>query len=227
VRDDGVVKALPGLYLSRSYLGLVLELDPALVSSVMVEADSPALYSHSSVKAINVSPLDAELLDVVVRLVRLIDTPQEARFLTPLVMREVIFRLLVGEQGSRLRYVTGVGGNPQRIVEAITRLHQEYDQPLRMEEVARKLGMSVSSFHHHFKEVTGMSPLQFQKHLRLQEARRLMLGEHLDATSAGSRVGYDDTSHFNREYKSLFGVPPRRDVERLRTTNWQNGDLIP
>lgn len=207
-----IIEASP----EQPYLGLVLKLDPALVSSVMVEADFPALYSQSSVKAINVSPLDAGLLDAVVRLVRLTDTPKEARFLTPLIKREIIYRLLVGEQSSRLRYVTGVGGNPQRIAEAIARLHQEFDQPLRMEEMARTLGMSVSSFHHHFKEVTSMSPLQFQKHLRLQEARRLMLGEHLDATSAGARVGYADTAHFNREYKSLFGVPPRRDVERLR-----------
>jgi AraC-like DNA-binding protein len=207
-----IIEASP----ERPYLGLVLTLDPALVSSVMVEADSLALHSQCSVKAINVSPLDAALLDAVVRLVRLIDTPKEARFLAPLITREIIYRLLVGEQSSRLRYVTGAGGNPQRIAEAIARLHQAFDQPLRMEEMARELGMSVSSFHHHFKAVTSMSPLQFQKHLRLQEARRLMLGERLDANSAGYRVGYDDTSHFNREYKSLFGVPPRRDVERLR-----------
>ncbi len=207
-----IIEASP----EQPYLGLVLKLDPALVSSVMAEADSLTLHSQAAVKAINVSPLGAELLDAVVRLVRLIDTPQEARFLAPLIKREIIYRLLVGEQGSRLRYVTGTGSNPQRIAEAIARLHQEFDQPLRMEEMACTLGMSVSSFHHHFKEVTSMSPLQFQKHLRLQEARRLMLGDHLDATSAGSRVGYDDTSHFNREYKSLFGVPPRRDVERLR-----------
>ncbi len=201
----------------------VLTLDPALVSSVITEADSPALQSQSSVKAINVSPLDAELLDAVVRLVRLIDTPKEARFLTPLITREIIYRLLMGEQSSRLRYSLG-RRQPPTHREAIARLHQEFDQPLRMEEMASKLGMSVSSFHHHFKEVTSMSPLQFQKHLRLQEARRLMLGERLDANSAGSRVGYDDTSHFNREYKSLFGVPPRRDVERLRATTWQTGD---
>lgn len=216
-----IIEASP----EQPYLGFVLKLDPALVSAVMVEADSPALHSQSSVKAINVSPLDAALLDAVVRLVRLIDTPKEARFLTPLITREIIYRLLMGEQSSRLRYVTGAGGNPQRIAEAIARLHQEFDQPLRMDEMASKLGMSVSSFHHHFKEVTSMSPLQFQKHLRLQEARRLMLGEHLDATSAGSRVGYDDTSHFNREYKSLFGVPPRRDVERLRKMAIQNDAL--
>lgn len=216
-----IIEASP----EHPYLGLVLKLDPALVSSVMAEADFPTLHRQSSVKAINVSPLGTELLDAVVRLVRLIDTPKEARFLAPLIKREIIYRLLVGEQGSRLRYVTGVGGNSQRITEAIARLHQEFDQPLRMEEMASTLGMSVSSFHHHFKEVTSMSPLQFQKHLRLQEARRLMLGEHLDANHAGSRVGYDDTSHFNREYKSLFGVPPRRDVERLRTVAGQNNAL--
>ncbi len=206
-----IIEASP----EHPYLGFVLTLDPALVSAVMVEADFPALRSQSSVKAINVSPLDAELLDAVVRLVRLIDTPKQARFLVPLITREIIYRLLVGEQSSRLRYVTGAGGNPQRIAEAIARLHQAFDQPLRIEEMARELGMSVSSFHHHFKEVTSMSPLQFQKHLRLQEARRLMLAERLDANSAGARVGYDDTSHFNREYKSLFGVPPRRDIKRL------------
>lgn len=216
-----IIEASP----DQPYLGFLLKLDPALVSAVITEADPPALHSQCSVKAINVSPLDAALLDAVVRLVRLIDAPKEAGFLAPLIKREIIYRLLVGEQSSRLRYVTGVGGNPQRIAEAIARLHQEFDQPLRMEEMASKLGMSVSSFHHHFKEVTSMSPLQFQKHLRLQEARRLMLAERLDANSAGSRVGYDDTSHFNREYKSLFGSPPRRDVEHLREVASKSVDL--
>ena len=93
---------------------------------------------------------------------------------------------------------------------------KEFDQPLRIDDIAQELGMSVSSFHHHFKAVTAMSPLQFQKQIRLQEARRLMLGEGLDAASAGYRVGYNDASHFNREYKRLFGLPPLRDVERLR-----------
>jgi AraC-like DNA-binding protein len=109
-----------------------------------------------------------------------------------------------------------VGSNTQRITEAITRLQNEFNRPLRIEEVARELGMSVSGFHQHFKTLTAMSPLQFLKQLRLQEARRLMLGEGLDAASAGYRVGYDDASYFNREYKKLFGAPPIRDVERLR-----------
>jgi AraC-like DNA-binding protein len=207
-----IVEASP----EQPYLGLLLRLDPALVSSVMVESGYPASHSQSPVKAINVSPLNAELLDAVVRLVRLMDAPQEARFLTPLIIREIIYRLLMGEQGSRLRYVTVLDGNTHRIAEAIARLHQEFDKPLRIEEMAHDLNMSVSSFHHHFKEVTAMSPLQFQKHLRLQEARRLMVGEHLDATSAGYRVGYDDTSHFNREYKRFFGAPLMRDVVEMR-----------
>ena len=111
--------------------------------------------------------------------------PTEARFLTPLITREIVYRLLMGEQGDRLRHIAVLGGNTHRIAGAIERLRQDFDQPLRIEEMARELGMSVSGFHHHFKAVTAMSPLQFQKQLRLQEARRLMLGEHLDAASAG------------------------------------------
>jgi AraC-like DNA-binding protein len=114
-----------------------------------------------------------------------------------------------------------LGGNSHRIVRAIDRLRKDFDQPLRIEDIARELGMSVSGFHHHFKAVTAMSPLQFQKQMRLQEARRLMLGEDLDAASAGYRVGYGDASHFTREYKRLFGAPPVRDVERLRETAQQ------
>ena len=108
------------------------------------------------------------------------------------------------------------GANTPHIARAVARLRQDFDQPLRIEQIARELGMSVSGFHHHFKAVTAMSPLQFQKQLRLQEARRLLLGDDLDAASVASRVGYHDASHFNRAYKSLFGVPPMRDVERLR-----------
>jgi len=137
-------------------------------------------------------------------------------FLALLIAREIVYRLLMGEQGDRLRYLAALGGYPSHIVKAIERLHKDFDQPLRIDSIAREFGMSVSGFHHHFKAVTAMSPLQFQKRLRLQEARRLMLGESLDAASAAYRVGYYDASYFSREYKSLFGLPPMRDVERLR-----------
>jgi AraC-like DNA-binding protein len=203
----------------RPYLSLRLELAPTLVGSVMVEAgysSRPSPPGHADVSAIAVSPLDVNLLDAVVRLTRLLDSLAEAPVLLPLITREIIYRLLVGEQGARLRHIAILGGYTSHIARAVERLRQDFDQPLRIEEIARELGMSVSGFHHHFKAVTAMSPLQFQKQLRLQEARRLMLGDDLDAASAAYRVGYHDASHFNREYKSLFGVPPMRDVQRLR-----------
>jgi AraC-like DNA-binding protein len=200
------------------YLSLSVRLDPTLVGSVMVEAGYVSSRSRADLRAINVSPLDARLLDAVVRLVRLLDTPAEALFLMPLIKREIIYRLLMGEQSGRLRQIAVQSGHTHRIARAIERLHQEFDQPIRVDDIAGELGMSVSSFHHHFKAVTAMSPLQFQKQIRLQEARRLMLGEDIDAASAGYRVGYNDASHFNREYKRLFGLPPLRDVERLRET---------
>ncbi|BAZ14107.1 AraC family transcriptional regulator [Calothrix sp. NIES-4071] len=203
---------------AQPYLSLRLDLDPTLVGSVMVEAGYSSPQSRANVKAIDVSPLNGLLLDAVVRLVRLLDTPSEARLLMPLVTREIIYRLLIGEQGSRLCHIAALGGHTHHIALAIERLRKDFKEPIKIESIARELRMSVSGFHHHFKSVTALSPLQFQKQLRLQEARRLMLGENLDATSAAYRVGYDDASHFNREYKRLFGAPPMRDVERLRET---------
>jgi AraC-like DNA-binding protein len=202
----------------QPYLGAVIHLDPALVSSVMVETGHGTSDAQSSVKALDVSPLDAGLLETVVRLLRATDSPQDVRFLAPLIMRELVYRLLLGAQGGRLRQLTVIGGSAHRIASAIERIRAEFDRPLRVEQVARDIGMSASSFHHHFKTVTAMSPLQYQKQLRLQEARRLLLAEELDAASAGFRVGYDDASYFNREYKKFFGEPPMRNVERLRET---------
>jgi AraC-like DNA-binding protein len=200
----------------RPYLSLRLALDPTLVGSVMVETGHVSSRSHTNMRAISVSPLDTNLLDAVVRLVRLLDTPAQVSFLLPLIAREIVYRLLIGEQGDRLRHIALQGDHTHRIARAIERLRKEFDQPLQVDDMAQELGMSASSFHHHFKAVTAMSPLQFQKQIRLQEARRLMLGEGLNAASAGHRVGYNDASHFNREYKRHFGLPPLRDVERLR-----------
>jgi AraC-like DNA-binding protein len=211
-RVSQVLEASP----QQPYLSFRLVLDPTLVGSVMIEAGQVVPAGKADVRAVAVSPLDAELLDAVVRLVRLIDSPAEARVLMPLVKREIIYRLLTGDQGGRLCHLTVAGGYTSNIARAVERFRHEFDQPVRIEDVAEELGMSVSSFHQHFKAVTALSPLQFQKRLRLQEARRLMLGEDLDATSAAYRVGYNDASHFSREYKSLFGAPPLRDVERLR-----------
>ncbi len=198
------------------YLSARLELDPALVSDVMVETGHLSSSRTNDVRALNVSPLDTGLFDAIVRLIRLLDSKEDATFLAPLIKREIVYRLLMGEQGRRLRHIAVFGDQRHRIAEVIARIRQSFDEPLRIDDVANELGMSVSGLHHHFKAVTAMSPLQFQKRLRLQEARRIMLAEHLDAASAGYRVGYEDASHFSREYRRLFGHPPLRDVERLR-----------
>ena len=200
----------------RPFLSLRLDLAPALVGEILVETGHVSPRTHAEVRAITVSPVDGSLLDAMVRVARLLDEPSEARLLLPLVTREIIYRLLKGEQGDRLRHLALLGGYTPSIARAVECLRQDFDQPLRIERLAHELGMSVSGLQHHFKAVTALSPVQFQKRLRLLEARRLMLGEDLDAASAAYRVGYHDASHFNREYKSLFGVPPMRDVQRLR-----------
>jgi AraC-like DNA-binding protein len=197
------------------YLGMSLNLDSALVASVIVESGIRIKKGDASVKAMNVSAIDADLLDAVARLIRIAETAAESKVLAPLVIKEIIYRLLVGGQGARLAHLL-TASDTRRISKAIGHLREHFDEQLKMEEIARELGMSVSGFHHHFKSVTTMSPLQFQKHLRLQEARRLMLGEDLDAASAGFRVGYEDPSYFSRDYKKQFGAPPQREVAHLR-----------
>lgn len=155
------------------YLGLRLNIDPIVVGSVMVEMGQISSGSSGDTKAIAVSSLDAILLDAVLRLVKLLDVPREARILQPLIAREIIYRLLNGEQGDRLRHMTVPGGHTHRIAQAVEKICREYSQPLHIEDMARQIGMSVSGFHHHFKTVTALSPLQFQKQLRLREASTL------------------------------------------------------
>ena len=203
--------------LDRPYLSLRLELDAAIVTSMMVESGDIRQAGDGSVTAVGVSPLDADLLDASLRLVRLASLPNEYRVLAPLVTREIVYRLLMGSEGNRVRHLAKCGGQAHRIARAIEAIRGNFNKPLRIENMARLLNMSVSGFHAHFKAVTAMSPLQFQKQLRLQEARRLMLTEQLDAGQAGLRVGYEDASHFNREYKRHFGEPPSRDVGRLHS----------
>ncbi len=200
----------------KPYLSIRFDLDPAVVADVMLQSGVDVGRSVDLVKAMNVAPIDADLLDATVRILRLIDKPHEAKILLPLIEREIIFRLLQGEQAPRLAHL--VSGENRRISKAIETLRERFDQPIRIENLARDLGMSVSGFHNHFKSVTAMSPLQFQKQIRLQEARRLMLGEDLDAASAGFRVGYEDPSYFSRDYKKQFGAPPQRDIANLRST---------
>jgi transcriptional regulator GlxA family with amidase domain len=156
------------------------------------------------------------LLDAVLRLVDLLDTPDDLPVLAPLIEREIVYRLLTGDQGARLRQIASVGSQSHRIARAIDWLKAHYARPLRVDDLAAHVQMSASSFHHHFRALTAMSPLQFQKWLRLTEARRLMLAERLEASTAAFRVGYESPSQFSREYSRLFGAPPARDVAGLR-----------
>lgn len=208
-----VVEATP----QQPYLSFRLVLDPSVVTSVMVESGLGATGSEGGgLKAVDVSALDSGLLDATLRLVRLIDSPDDYRALSPLIIREITYRLLTGDQASRMRHMATLGGRTHRMARAVQKLREDFDKPLRVEDVAQQLGMSVSGFHAHFKAVTSMSPLQFQKHLRLHEARRLMLSDDCDAAQAGFHVGYDDPSHFSREYSRLFGAPPKRNIDGLR-----------
>ncbi|MCB0047653.1 MAG: AraC family transcriptional regulator [Caldilineaceae bacterium] len=198
------------------YLSLLLELDPTLVGAVIAEAEDIAPQHDANVRAVDVSSLQADLLDAVLRLVRLLDKPSEAPLFAQTITKEIIYRLWLGSQRDRLLHIVNSDGNAPLIAQAIDLITKEYDQPIRVETIARDLGMSVSGFHHHFKAVTAMSPLQYQKRLRLQESRRLMLGGGLTATDVASRVGYNNSSHFSRDYKRLFGAPPKSDIARLQ-----------
>lgn len=206
-----IVEASP----TQPYLGLRLLLPPAMVASVMMDTGFEQDVESGGVKGADVSRLDADMMNAVLRVLRLAEKPVDFSALSPLVVREIIYRLLTGAQARRMVHLARIGGQAQRIVRAVKILRDGYAKPLRMEHIARSVNMSISGFHAHFKAVTAMSPLQFQKHLRLQEARRLMMDENLDAGEAGYRVGYEDASQFNREYKRQFGRPPMRDVERM------------
>lgn len=199
---------------SAPYLGLKITLDTGIIGELV--ADGAGTDARGAARGLAVSPVEPPLLDAVGRLVGLGDNPRDAVALAPLVLREISYRLLTGAQGMRLRQIAAAGGPAQRIARAIRWLRDHFAEPLRVEVLAREVRMSQSAFHHHFKGVTAMSPLQYQKRLRLQEARRLMLGEGLDASAAAFRVGYESPSQFSREYSRQFGAPPRRDVAAIQ-----------
>ncbi|TBR39079.1 MULTISPECIES: AraC family transcriptional regulator [Dyella] len=167
-------------------------------------------------RGIALSPMDAGLIDPLLRLVRLLATPEDLPILGPLIERELFYRLLTGAQGARLAQIATAGTQGSQIARAIQWLRECYAQPLRIDDLAGMVNMSASSLHHHFRAMTAMSPLQYQKSLRLQEARRLLLAERCDVATAAHRVGYESPSQFSREYSRQFGSPPVRDVGRLR-----------
>ena len=191
---------------TQPFLSLSLVLDPATLKSVIVDAGLREPDTRRPLRAMETSRVDTSLLESVLRLARLAQSPRDIPFLGPLALREVVYRLLTGEQGARLYEAASLGGQMRPIAQAITWMRANFHKPLRIETLAGECGLSPSSLHHHFKSVTAMSPLQFQKQLRLQEARRLMLADGLDAAGAGYRVGYEDAAYFNRDYKRFFGL---------------------
>jgi AraC-like DNA-binding protein len=200
----------------KPFLGLRLKLDQREMSQLMVDSNLPTPHAQQSSRGMATGEVTLPLLNAFQRLIDLLAEEQDIPILSPVIQREIIYRLLVDDQGARLRQIASVGSQSHQIAQAIDWLKGNFTQPLRIDDLAAQARMSTSTFHHHFRSMTALSPLQYQKQLRLQEARRLMLMEYLDATTAAFQVGYESPSQFSREYNRLFGAPPLRDVTNLR-----------
>jgi AraC-like DNA-binding protein len=207
-----VLEATP----EHPYLSLRLNLDLEAIARLVLELGDRGPSPAAADRGLFVARLDEPLLDAVLRMVKLLDTPEDIDVLAPVVQREIYYRILRGELGARLANMAQCESGSHRIVRAIEWLKQHYAAPLRIGELADAAHMSPSALHHRFKAVTAMSPLQYQKHLRLHEARRLMFADGIESATAGHRVGYESPSQFSREYRRLFGAPPRSEIARLR-----------
>lgn len=215
-----IIEATP----ERPFLGFKLDLDPRELCEIIAVQTNALAKSlrmriagnkEISMRGFFVSTADTSLLDCALRLTRLLDTPQDIPILASMMIREIYYRLLIGEQSEAVRQIATSGSNMQRIATVIQSIKVDFTKPMRVADLAEQASMSPSSFHHHFKQVTSMSPLQYQKQLRLLEARRLMLAESYNAITAADLVGYESPSQFSREYARLFGAPPIQDIERL------------
>ncbi len=212
----------------KPYLCVRLELTPQKISDLLIETtpkNTSPQTSHDklsravrSQRGLFVSQANGHLLDAVLRLLRLLDNPADLPILAPLFEREILYRLLQDDQADALHQIALADSHAQKIAAVIALLKRDFQKSWRIEELAQTACMSNSSLHTHFKNVTNMTPLQYQKSLRLQEARRLLFAENLDAATASHRVGYESPSQFNREYHRLFGLPPVRDLAQLRAT---------
>lgn len=210
-----VIEASP----EKPYLGLTLELDLKEISSLMLHDDLAESLDGRIDRGIGVSRLTPSLLRAVERLLELLDTPEEIPVFLPLIRKEIYYRLLMHDQGGRLKQMIKAESRGWQIARAIDWLKAHFDKPLHISELAKYAGMSSSGFHQHFRALTAISPLQFQKKIRLNEARRLMLVEKLDAGTASFQVGYESPTQFSREYKRMFGNPPRTDIKNLQAAH--------
>jgi len=200
----------------KPYLGLMLKLDLREVSQLMVDSNLPSPRPQQSSRGMATGEVTMPLVAAIQRLIDLLAEPRDIPILAPVIQREIIYRLLVGDQGARLRQIAAAGSQSQQIARAIEWLKGNFTESLTIDDMAAHASMSNSTFHHHFRSITALSPLQYQKQLRLQEARRLMLAERMDAATAAFQVGYESPSQFSREYSRLFGAPPLKDITNLR-----------
>ncbi len=208
-----VIEATP----EQPYLSLRLDLNLPMLSEMLLERPA-AIKGDAASPGIVLSDVTAGMLDACVRLLRLLDTPEDAEVLAPLAEREILYRLLMSEQGAMARHIAAGESRLTQISRAIGWIRENFTQALSIDQLSGLVGMSNSSFHQHFKAVTRMSPLQYRTQMRLQEARRLMVSEAIDAADAGFRVGYESPSQFSRDYSRVFGTPPLRDAARIRAT---------
>lgn len=197
------------------YLGLTLELDLSEIAKIMSEINLPNTSSDEDGRGIGVCKLSDYLLDAIERLVVLLDTPSDIAVLAPMIKKEIYYRLLLEGQGYRLQQILSAGTQTNKISNAIDWLKNNFNKPFYIRNLANNIGMSESSFHHHFKALTALSPLQYQKKIRLNEAKRLMLIERLDVADASFRVGYESPTQFTREYKRMFGSSPAKDIKMI------------
>lgn len=198
------------------HLAIRLDLDVKVLAELAVELQVEVQPRTASQRAVYTTELTPDLLHPLLRLVQLIERPHDIPTLAPLATREILYRLLTGPGGATLAQLAMPDSHSQRVAQVIAQLQQRFRETLRIEDLAREVHWSPSALHHHFKAVTAMTPVQYQKQIRLQEARRLLLAENIDASTAGHRVGYDSASQFNREYSRFFGAPPARDLKRMR-----------
>jgi AraC-like DNA-binding protein len=198
----------------RPYVSVALGLDRDVLAALLPDAEAP-VREEAGAAAYAVSPVTPELADAFLRLLRLLERPADVAVLAPMLEREILYRLLQGPQAAVLKQIARADSRLSQVRRAIEAIRARYDRALKIEDLADLAGMSSATFHRHFRAATGMSPLQFQKSLRLQHARRLLITDH-DATRAGYAVGYESASQFSREYARLFGAPPARDAQRLR-----------
>lgn len=201
----------------RPYLCLQIEIDPRQVGELIAQSGHADWSRGDTARGLFVGTLDGPTQEAVLRLARLLDTPRDIPVLAPMMLREFYYRLLSGDYGSLIARMAIAGSNTRKIGQVISQIKSHLASPIRIEELAAMANMSPSSFHQHFKAVTAMSPLQYQKRLRLMEARHILLSESADAASTAYRVGYQSLSQFSREYARMFGAPPIRDVEGIRS----------